>query len=276
MISASVRCCAPSMRFLSAARRSMLRSGPCPRRNAPHILSCWCKEGDAAWRKAIIDFLFNLVAALAQLPAPRWPSWRSRQHLLEDLNDKQTDLISEEKRLVENLQFLNAILSGESGIGGQKPTFHNSPHRRCGGREQPDPRFPTLCRSPAVAPAAEAREPGRRELAARRSRGRPAITNGRESRPRSLVSRLRCDAAADAARISEEPVTAAYRQGRGVGTWFSQSPTGGRGGGAWRDPDDPRELGRARQNSGCPAGHFAVEPGDARPVSLRHRSEYRR
>ena len=58
-------------------------------------------------------------------------------HLLEDLNDKQTDLISEEKRLVENLQFLNAILSGESGIGGQKPTFHNSPQGGAEGESNP-------------------------------------------------------------------------------------------------------------------------------------------
>ena len=94
------------------------------------------KEGDAAWRKAIIDFLFNSSPKSHNFPRPGGRPG-APVHLLEDLNDKQTDLITEEKRLVENLQFLNAILSGESGIGGQKPTFHNSPQGGAEGESNP-------------------------------------------------------------------------------------------------------------------------------------------
>ena len=71
-------------------------------------------------------------------------------HLLEDLNDKQTDLISEEKRLVENLQFLNAILSGESGIGRPEADLPQLAAGRRGGRKQSGSRYPTMCRSPAA------------------------------------------------------------------------------------------------------------------------------
>ena len=79
-------------------------------------------------------------------------------HLLEDLNDKQTDLISEEKRLVENLQFLNAILSGESGMGGQKPTFHNSPQGGAEGESNPV-QIPDDAPQPGGGAQAEARKP---------------------------------------------------------------------------------------------------------------------
>ena len=122
--------------FLERGAKEHVEIGAMSPEERAAYLESLVKEGDAAWRKAIIDFLFNSSPKSHNFPRPGGRPG-APVHLLEDLNDKQTDLITEEKRLVENLQFLNAILSGESGIGGQKPTFHNSPQGGAEGESNP-------------------------------------------------------------------------------------------------------------------------------------------
>jgi hypothetical protein len=117
------------------------------------------KEGDAAWRKAIIDFLFNKSPGSHAFPRPGGrPGEMQPQRLLESLTDNQSDLIAQEKLLVENLQFLNAILSGESGIGGGKTTFHNSPQGGAEGESNPV-QIPDDVAQPGGGAQAEARKP---------------------------------------------------------------------------------------------------------------------
>ena len=221
--------------FLERGAKEHVEIGAMSPEERATYLELLVKEGDAAWRKAIIDFLFNSSPASHNFPRPGGRPG-APVHLLEDLNDKQTDLISEEKRLVENLQFLNAILSGESGIGGQKPTFHNSPQGGAEGESNPI-QIPDSVPQPGGGAAAEARQPGRREWRP----GDPPPTGyynrkGRQT-PFPVLS-------PDATPLPTQPgypknPFSGVSEGRGVGTWFSQSPTGGRKGGPWRDPDDP-------------------------------------
>ena len=88
-----------------------------------------------------------------------------------------------------------------------------------------------------AAAAAEAREPGRRDWRP----GDPDPTGYYKRKGKQTPFPV---LASDATPLPTQPgypknPYSGVSQGRGVGTWFSQSPTGGRGGGAWRDPDDP-------------------------------------
>jgi hypothetical protein len=191
------------------------------------------REGDAAWRKAIIDFLFNSSPKSHDFPRPGGRP----AGLLDDLGNNQEDLITEEKRLVENLQFLNALLSGESGIGGARgPEFHNAPQGGAEGESNPM-QIPAGVAQPGGGSAAEARQPGRREWRPDDPSPTGYYTRKGKQTPFPVLS-PEATALPTQPGYPKNPYTG-VSEGKGVGTWFSQSPTGGRRGGSWRDPDDP-------------------------------------
>ena len=106
-------------------------------------------EGDAAWRKGVLDWLKSQLGAHNQ---PQSQDFRQLQFA--DLSGNQQDLLTEEKRLVENLQILNAFLSDPTRkeFG---PQFHNAPQG--GARGESDPmRPPDNIAQPGGGAAAEA------------------------------------------------------------------------------------------------------------------------
>ena len=199
-------------------------------------------------------------------------------HLLEDLNDKQTDLISEEKRLVENLQFLNAILSGESGIGGQKPTFHNSP-RAARRAKVIRFRYPTMCRSPAVAPApkrGEAEGDRRGEPPASRS-DRLLQTEGKAVHrpPWCRPMHAGCRRSPD---IREEPVRSWLSEVGASRTMFIRANSATRRrrqGIAALRRNAIGTVSRARRLLDRWHGHMAIKPGSATWQFQPYRSQHR-
>jgi hypothetical protein len=124
--------------------------------------------GDKYWREhGVIDFLKHLWSdpdfIHKLVPPPPIPPMQSTR-LMENYNDSAADLLLEEKRLTENIAFLNSLLSGEtSGVGGGEasnrfgPAFHNRPGGGAEGESNPI-KIPASAPQPGGGAAAEARE----------------------------------------------------------------------------------------------------------------------
>jgi hypothetical protein len=121
------------------------------------------KQDPRLWLGNPLAKLLESLGLIRLPPAPATPpvpQSGGAQPLLETYTDNQSDLLIEEKRLVENIAFLNALLSGESSAAARNlgPGFHNAPQGGATGESNPM-RLPDGEPQPGGGGAAESRPP---------------------------------------------------------------------------------------------------------------------
>jgi len=140
------------------------------------IIKRLIEENNASVSKKFWDWWNSLGGEMKLRPIPAQP-----QKFMGGLDENQQDLITEEKRLVENLQALNAILSGagaqELGVFGTK--FHNRPQGGAAGESNPM-QLPASASQPGGGAAAEARKPYNLQEAIEKARVQPSQLSRRD------------------------------------------------------------------------------------------------